>query len=173
MVHIDDQCFLVDVGFGNLGVTQAIALSTHNGQMKNGIDYQLITAAEGYCLRTGFAQKMTNQYRFTLTSLSLTLNDLVPLQQAMMTSPSSPFVRQRIVKIATDSGFKKLLVDVYTEYALQEGSLQQVDRVQLASMDEYTSCLRQHFHLALPKKLVRFMQKSSCKENVRIVDDQE
>lgn len=149
MVNLDDQCFLVDVGFGNLGLTQAIVLSAYCGQMKNGIDYQLITSEEGYCFRAGFAHKITDQYRFTLTGSTLTLNDLAPLQFEMMTSYSSPFVRQRAVKIATAIGFKKLLGDVYTEYALQGGCLKQAHREQLTSIEEYTFYLRQHFHLAL------------------------
>ena len=137
-----------DVGYGNIGLTQALALTAteQSGQMRNGMDWQLMKAAQSYCYRAGFGGHIEDQYRFVRTHSSLTLADLVPFQQHMMTSPTSPFVKHRIVKIATETGFKKLLDDTYTEYAIQEGTLQPIKRLQMTSVEDYSICLTQHFN---------------------------
>lgn len=151
IVRLEEKLFLVDVGFGNVGLVEPIELipTASNKIMKNGIHYKLATTAQGeYVYNAGFNDRLSPQYRFSLSAESLSLDDLVPHNTFIATHDKSPFTRQVVTKIATVEGFIKLIDNQYTEYRVV-GSRMQAERLKIESLEEYVQLLQNKFGIQL------------------------
>lgn len=148
-VPLNNKRYLVDVGFGNLGLSKAIELGNHVGTMPNGLHYQVEhTDDQQYIYSAGFNHALRPQYRFDLNQdKELSLADFIPHNEFFATSPESPFTQAAIVKIITPNGFVKLIDRQLTYYKNQNGKLVKESTRTLKDQAEYQQILITEFNL--------------------------
>ncbi len=142
-----EQRWLADVGFGD-SFRQPLLIDERGEQVQDNDSYQLVEEDEHLILQRRESGCWKPQYRFTLEPHQYAdFSDMCLYHQ---TSPESIFTQRRACSQATPEG--RITVTEKQLIITERGEKQVLD---LASQDEWTAALREHFGIALDTTTLR------------------
>ena len=137
-----EERWLADVGFGDSFV-EPLLLDTREAQVQRDRAYRIVADGEWLILdRSDNGSNWKPQYRFTLQPYQYA--DYTEMCEYHQTSPESHFTRSRICSRLTPKGRISL-----TERLLITTEGDQRHEQPVATPDEYTEMLRQHFGIVM------------------------
>ena len=139
-----EQRWLADVGFGD-SFREPLLLDERGEQVQNNESYQLVEADEHLILQRRESGSWKPQYRFTLEPHQYA--DFADMCHYHQTSPESIFTQRRACSQATPQG--RITVTEKRVIITERGEKQERE---LASPEEWTAALRQHFGIVLDGK---------------------
>ncbi|WP_246169850.1 arylamine N-acetyltransferase family protein [Alkalibaculum sporogenes] len=143
MVEIDDKRYLVDVGFGNDGITAPLLLEEEVEQQQFTNTYRILKEPKfGYVLQN----KVGDEYRYMY---AFTLDECCPMDYLMSnhfteTFPDSFFIKMKLCTMPTKDGRITL-----TDEHFKVISNNHVTETKISSDAEYNELLKSHFGLDL------------------------
>lgn len=143
LVHLEDEDYLVDVGFGD-SFQEPLRMSDIDEQIQGEKSYQIQAVEDGhYTLYVRRSDSpigdMKPQYRFRLTPYDLSAFE--PMCHYHQTSADSHFTRKRICSMATPQG-RVSLSDMRLIVSQRNG--ERIEKT-LVSETEFSAALRHHF----------------------------
>lgn len=147
LVHIGQQAFLCDLGFGSWGPTLPLPLDHTGQEVRHGSDVFKISASpsDGHVLSAWVHGAWVTQYGFDLWPQEWV--DFEPANHLNSTHPEAIFVKQLLVIQHTPSGRKMLSGSRFKVF--EGGTVTE----RLLSDAEVDACLQQEFHLPALKDL--------------------
>ena len=143
MVTLEEQRWLVDVGFGD-SFREPLLLDNQGEQTQGRRSYQLVAEGNHLILRQRDDEdNWKAQYRFTLQPYNY--SDFAEMCHYHQTSPQSPFTRARICSRATEEG--RLTLSEMRFIQMSDNGERQ-ERT-LANQEEYEAMLREHFKIVM------------------------
>lgn len=141
LVDLEER-WLADVGFGD-SFREPLKLDLRGQQDQNGESYRIVDAEERHLIvERRESEVWKPQYRFTLDPY--TLDDFDEMCRYHQTSPESPFTQKRVCTLATPGG--RITVTGMRLIVTERGEKQERE---LASHEEWTATLREHFGIVL------------------------
>ena len=140
LVQLEER-WLADVGFGD-SFREPLLLDHRSEQVQDNDAYRLIEDVEHLILERRETDLWKPQYRFTLEPHQY--SDFADMCHYHQTSPDSPFTKGRTCSLATPEG--RITVTGMRLISTIRGERQERE---LASNDEWTIALREHFGIAL------------------------
>ena len=143
MVEIGDKRWLVDVGYGNDGITAPLLLEEGIEQQQFTNTYRILKEPKyGYVLQNRVGEEYRYMYAFTL-------EECCPLDYLMSnhfteTFPESFFIKMKLCTMPTKDG-RITLTDEHFKVVLNN----QVTETKISSDAEYNDLLKAHFGLDL------------------------
>jgi N-hydroxyarylamine O-acetyltransferase len=143
-VTVDDERWLVDVGFGGNGLIAPIKFELGIAQEQFGETFRLKREAnDDYVLEALLPDGWLDLYAFTLEPLYRV--DYEPGNYFMSTSPASPFGQTRIVALPNPTGRVMLIeTDLKVRHAGETTS------TEITEGDAYRDALKNHFGIEVP-----------------------
>jgi N-hydroxyarylamine O-acetyltransferase len=141
MVEIDDKRWLVDVGYGNNGITAPLLLEEGIDQQQFTHTYRLLKDPKyGYALQKKEGEQYNYMYAFTL-------EECVPMDYLLSnhftaTFPESFFIKMKFCTMPTKEGRITLTGDNFKVIANGE-----VTETKLSGGNEFNELLKKHFLL--------------------------
>lgn len=150
LVHLEDEDYLVDVGFGD-SFQQPLRLNELGEQIQAEKCYQILASEDGhYTLHErpadSPAAEAKPQYRFRLTPHDLAAFE--PMCRYHQTSADSHFTQKRICSMATPQGRVSLSELRLIVSRQKSGNGERIETA-LASEAEFAAALRHHFGITL------------------------
>ena len=142
-VVVDGTDYLVDVGFGGLGVISPLRLFDESVQSTELEDFRIRRDGDDFILEV-LLEDWESLYRFDLSPFLDA--DYETLNWAASTHPDSPFPRVLMAAFISDSDRHALLNNRYQIY--RNGKLQ--ERKEIRNADELRDVLHQRFGIILP-----------------------
>ncbi|SMO81290.1 N-hydroxyarylamine O-acetyltransferase [Saccharicrinis carchari] len=138
---IENEEFLIDLGFGSYGIREPLKLSSYNTEIVQGKDAFMLekTAENEYLLKTLINKEWANQYSFEVHHHEWI--DFIPANYFNSTHPDSIFVQKPFVVLFNANGRKVLFGN--TLKLIEDGSTESI----LFEEEEYEGILKQHFNL--------------------------
>ena len=144
MVTLEQQRWLVDVGFGD-SFREPLLLDERAEQVQGRRAYKIVPDGEHLILMQRDAgEELKAQYRFALQPYKYI--DYAEMCRYHQTSPNSHFTRARVCSLATEEG-RVTLSEMRFIVTSNDGERQ--ERI-LMSQDEYAAMLREHFGIVMP-----------------------
>ncbi len=141
LVHLEER-WLADVGFGD-SFREPLRLDLRSRQDQNNESYRIVDAEEQHLIVERRESELWKpQYCFTLDPHKL--DDFGEMCRYHQTSPESPFTQKRVCTLATPDG--RITVSGMRLIVTDRGEKQERE---LASHDEWTAALREHFGIEL------------------------
>ena len=138
-----DQRWLVDTGFGD-SFLEPLLLDDRGEQVQGESAYRILTDGAHLTLaRRDGGENWEAQYRFTLQPHEYA--DYAEMCHYHQTSPHSSFTRKRICSLATREGRVTLSEMCFITTSKDGGRQERI----LASQEEYTHILREHFGIEM------------------------
>jgi len=138
-----DQRWLVDTGFGD-SFLEPLLLDDRGEQVQGESAYRILTDGAHLTLaRRDGGENWEAQYRFTLQPHEYA--DYAEMCHYHQTSPQSTFTRKRICSLATREGRVTLSEMCFITTSKDGGRQERI----LASQEEYTHILREHFGIEM------------------------
>ncbi len=151
VVDIDNQNWLVDVGFGD-GPISPIAIKTGNIQMDYTRYWKIETDPdENYILKV--SNNATNFFtRILFTTEEKQLIQFMETCEFQQTSIESPFTKKKVITILTPTGRVTL-----SDRKLKISKLAEIEEQEILNEDEFLSKLQHHFGITykqlIPKRV--------------------
>jgi N-hydroxyarylamine O-acetyltransferase len=140
LVQLEER-WLADVGFGD-SFREPLLLDARVEQVQDNEAYRLVDEDEHLILERREKDLWKPQYRFNLEPYQY--SDFADMCHYHQTSPESPFTKRRTCTLATPEG--RITVTGMRLISTIRGERQERE---LASNDEWTAALREHFGIAL------------------------
>lgn len=141
LVDLEER-WLADVGFGD-SFREPLRLDLRGAQDQNNESYRIVDAEDQHLIVERRESELWKpQYRFTLDPHKL--DDFGEMCRYHQTSPESPFTQKRVCTLATTDG--RITVTGMRLIVTDRGEKQERD---LASHEEWTAALREHFGIDL------------------------
>lgn len=140
LVQLEER-WLADVGFGD-SFREPLLLDHRSEQVQHNDAYRLIEDGEHLILERRETDLWKPQYRFTLEPHRY--SDFADMCHYHQTSPDSPFTKRRTCTVATPEG--RITVTGMRLISTNCGERQERE---LASHDEWTAALQEHFGISL------------------------
>ena len=145
IVHIDNESYIADVGFGGLTLTTPIRLTPEIQQSTSHELFRLIKAKDAYIMQVHFAQKWQSLYRFDLQAQHT--SDYEVSNWYVSTHPKSLFVNS-LIAARPDADCRYALRDNrFTIHPLNNG---ETEHHILTTAKELCTVLTNEFRLKLP-----------------------
>jgi len=143
LVRIDDQRYMVDVGYGGMTVTSPIKLVTDVAQPTTHEPFRLLREDGLYVLQSEFMGRWNSLYRFDLQEQLMADYELT--NWYMSNSPDSRFVAG-LVAARVSPGKRYALLN--NKFAVHNLNGETVKRV-ITDVDEFRTVLMNDFHINL------------------------
>lgn len=144
-VEIDNDKYLLDVGFGNHGLAAPILLKPGKEQEQFYDTFRIIEVEKyGYALQRKVEDEFMSMYAFNLEECSPA--DFIMSHHFTSTFPESLFVNKKVCTMPTKEGRITLTDDHFKVIKGNETSIIQID-----NEDHYNKLLKEHFKLNLDR----------------------
>lgn len=145
LLHLEEQDYLVDVGFGGLVPTAPLLLSETSAQATPHGQYRLQQQDGNYILSTQVAEEWRMLYAFDLQKVWHV--DLEMGSWFVSTHPDSPFLTRLMAARTEPAGIRHTLLN--TRYSIHTQG-QNSEQHELHNADEVLQLLQQVFKIQLP-----------------------
>lgn len=153
LVKINDNEYLVDVGYGRNGLIRPLLLNANGSQEVYSSAFQLTyNEHDGYVYKFKINDNFLSEYRFDYPQKSLSMEDLLPHNQWALNSPESSFVQHAIITMPTKSG-RISLID--KDIRLINGN--KIEKTNITSLTMYLIKLETEFNIKLSTNFIKLI----------------
>lgn len=153
LVKINDNEYLVDVGYGRNGLIRPLLLNANCRQEVYSSAFQLTyNERDGYVYKFKINDNFLPEYRFDYPQKNLSITDLLPHNHWALTSPESSFVQHAIITMPTKSGRISLI-----DKDIRSINGNKVEKKNITSLTMYLIKLEKEFNITLSNNCIKYI----------------